>query len=122
MSNEKHTPTPWIFSQMHADDNYGIILNNDDMPQNKKARLLTEIAKVNLTIEEGKANAAFICLAVNNHDELVAALKAFIEWDDREKNAPPHNADENYFYRTMDLCRRAFENARTAIAKAEKGE
>jgi hypothetical protein len=44
--------------------------------------------------------------------DLLAACQAMIEWDNEEKS---HRLD---FYARMELCQRAFDLARAAIAKA----
>lgn len=75
---------------------------------------------------EGNANADLIAEAFNvatetgltprqlaeQRAELLEALQAMIEWDDREND---HAVD---FYERMDLCAIAFDKARAAIAKA----
>ena len=85
----KHTPTPWHLSPDKIDDTECIV----------KA---TTQAVCNTLHGNDEANAAFICLSCNLHDELVKALKQI--------------ADE-----PLGLVRDK-EIARAALAMAEKGE
>ncbi len=58
--------------------------------------------------EETEANARLVAAA----PELLEACEAMLAWDDREKD---HAVD---FYARMELCRKAFDSARIAVAKA----
>lgn len=92
----KHTPGPWVAE--FGDD---IVI----------ATPSCEIAVVAYTLAQRgahTANARLIAAA----PELLEAVKAMIEWDDREQD---HFVDFNV---RMDLCKRAFDLARAAIAKA----
>ena len=74
---------------------------------------------------ENAENAAFIVLACNVHDELLAACKAFVAVDDADKSRKPLLAaqgqamDGHTKLANYESC---VKRARAAIAKAEKGE
>lgn len=61
--------------------------------------------------EENWANARHIVHCVNTHDDLLAALKAFEDYAERE-----------HWPRQSEECRRIRDAARAAIDRAEGGE
>ena len=96
-----HTPGPW-FVPVRTGTQY------------VEARIgggwLQEVAACGPTAEAGqqKANARLIAAA----PDLLEACVAMIEWDDREQD---HAVS---FNQRTELCRKAFDKARAAIAKA----
>lgn len=69
-SDTKHTPTPWVVNTSDAVPMIGIDLGDG-------GGLLPIVSTVHgPSKREAKANAAFIVLACNNFDALVAALEA----------------------------------------------
>lgn len=76
--SQKHTPLPWVASYGGYGDNVAVILNADEMPEGKQARLLVEIGHINMTIRAGEANRDLIIRAVNSHDKLVEALEGLL--------------------------------------------
>ena len=65
-----HTPTPWKFSFECVDPEWAIVTTESG----------AIIANVNADHRQ-EANAQFIVRAVNSHDALVLAIKAFIKYD-----------------------------------------
>jgi len=66
-----HTPTPW---ELHGDGSLRICRPHALDP--KGCRPVAEAEILGQLRPEAEANAAFIVRAVNNHESLVAALKA----------------------------------------------
>lgn len=69
MSEQTHTPTPWMA----------------DGPMVSKAGTLICVADCedlakDMPDEEAEANAAFIVRACNSHDALISVLKEYLEW------------------------------------------
>lgn len=71
----------------------------------------TVVATVNKMISAGSANAAFIVRAVNSHDDLLAALKACLDWHIELVNS----GDAGFWNAEDDDC---VKQARAAISKA----
>lgn len=76
----KHTPTPWVADDLFMEDEtYTRIGTTDGTPTYYQRS--TTIAECYIDADEGlpdlraEANAAFIVLAVNSHEALVAALE-----------------------------------------------
>lgn len=76
MPETKHTPLPWNISD---DDEFEIV--NDEW--GGIALIFNEPAEVESFLEMARANAAFIVRAANNHDRLIEACKAWVEYFDR---------------------------------------
>ena len=76
MSETKHTPTPWA-CDYEDQDHTGIGIADDEM-------LIALVAPKGGPDELDKANAEFICLAVNCHDELVGMVECAIAAMDGE--------------------------------------
>lgn len=70
--NTKHTPTPWRVSKTYqgAQGEYETTIQDMD-----GIRIITVEAWKGDAQEEAESNADFLVLAVNTHDELVAALE-----------------------------------------------
>lgn len=81
----ERTKTPWV-KQKNA-DYYTHILRTED------GKFVVQLSQT----EEGRANAEFICLAVNNHDKLVAALL--------EERTNHHNYNLHYPSGDISRCR-----------------
>ncbi|HET6455534.1 MAG TPA: hypothetical protein VFI02_14105 [Armatimonadota bacterium] len=107
MKDQKHTALPWIKSIQDPADNYAVILNADPMPGGRRARLLTEIAKVNLTIDAGESNARLIAAAPLLLGACKETLCVLGEWDELHQ---PDNGPEWSHITAL----------RTAIEAAEK--
>jgi hypothetical protein len=69
----KHTPTPWFIARTSVGGAKVTI-----KPESQRNVSGTPICTVNRNRAEVDANAAFIVLAVNHHEELVAALQNMI--------------------------------------------
>src|SRR5689334_6751328 len=101
MSEQKHTPTPWI---VHAYFQSVVVPESDakkqigchidpDREAERHAKVILwyegseypEFHRSRVMRDEAKANAEFIVRAVNAHAELVAALEKIERWD----NFPP---------------------------------
>ena len=116
-----HTPTPWnvYITQEHM----GYILGPRPAP-NLPERPIATILEYNYSHpsrEESKANAEFIVLAANCHDELVEALKGFVEVHRQFNNMLSLRMADDAIVGCMDaLMDSACYNADTALAKAER--
>ncbi len=76
MTEEKRTPGPW--AQSHRNNKRGMSATEiyDTSGETIATLAWYPVEKGNgVTATAREANAAFICLAVNNHDALVEALK-----------------------------------------------
>ena len=72
----KHTPTPWKSNSME--------IFTDAGKTSKRIAFATGYAQGDQnTLDEIRANAAFIVKAVNMHDELVEALQEWLDEADR---------------------------------------
>lgn len=113
-----HTKTPWHVYDSYSDDRYPgidavgssiVIFGCED----------DETGVRGSTPEESFANAAFICRAVNAHDDLVAALKDLLDMcmsnGDFRNGVTDHSgsSDEGEYF--SGLC---FDRARRALTKA----
>lgn len=87
-----HTPTPWRSRS-------GGNRNKFFVEQSGNAEVVICTIDASVAIGKNEANADFIALAVNSHDELLAACKAAL-------------LDESTAHDVAELCRKA-------IAKAE---
>lgn len=67
-----HTPTPWLLED-------GTL-----RAAGEETRLVADVAIYGRLSDEGKANAAFIVRACNSHNDLVAALRAIQEIENKE--------------------------------------
>jgi hypothetical protein len=72
----KHTTLPWVVDGKFSD--YVGHLHVTSVPAN------VFVAEVIASDAEAEANAAFIVLAVNHHDELVEVLRAALAWHECE--------------------------------------
>ena len=76
MDKITHTPTPWYIREHHTSlilADTGLELIEYQLKHNKSDY---EIVTIRLdSADNGKANAEYICLAVNSHEGLVEALK-----------------------------------------------
>lgn len=75
----QHTPTPWFFQQAVTEPRYFIARKTDVSPSGMEG--IAGLYKGG--DEEAKANAAFIILACNAHDLLLAAAKEGLAWIDK---------------------------------------
>ena len=79
MTIRAHTPTPWKSTGLYVSDHREYVV-----AQTKPvSRLMTDILRA-------RANAEFICRAVNAHEALVEALHSVVTWFDaldREQHA-----------------------------------
>ena len=92
-------------------DEDGVIQSQTTVWQNGVKQVGWDYATIRAEVTDDwdqAANARLIAAA----PELLEALEAMIEWDDREKD---HAVD---FYKRTELCEIAFQKARAAIAKA----
>lgn len=104
MQAPKHTPTPWRLSESDA----AVILaddHSDDSDYPYAVALCQPCVPLNGDEDYGQFNAARIVLAVNGHDDLVAALKLLV-------------ADVKG-YAAWDRPCHALEVAEAALAKVE---
>lgn len=97
----KHTPTPWKHkeTEMHRHIITGKVSDGSE-----------EIAEVNdLWVNPGtmKANAEFICKAVNNHDKLLSALKLMV----KACIVAKHPEDRGVFFKIQEQARDAIKSA-----------
>jgi hypothetical protein len=80
MSNIKHTPTPWKTEKTGVVGIRAVINSSDD-----KHRIGTICGSTDSDLRD-EANAAFIVLAVNAHEELLEAAKLWTKfWDEMPK-------------------------------------
>ena len=115
---EKHTPLPWerfgthIYHASAVDDSGANVCTvGEPRPEGNTLVGYTPLAFGSKHRDEAYANAAFICRAVNAHDELLAALKDIVDdYSDRHDLSSPS---------TNPGIKLACEKARAAIAKAE---
>lgn len=73
MSEAKHTPLPWIW--LEGQPQITRYWNGTDRPIAEVLSSLPWHENYQKASEEAGANAGFICLACNNHEALVGALK-----------------------------------------------
>ena len=97
----KHANLPW---KLRSD---GVIEGPQDRRLPDGSTIRASIAKVNLHIDEGEANGAFIMRACHSHDDLVAALKRLMNFH------APRAAISGGVERDI------MERSRDALAKAE---
>lgn len=97
---DKHTPGPWSCVPSIPEEGVECF-----WIENGAQRITAVDGPQN---EEREATARLIAAA----PELMEAVEAMIEWDDREND---HAVD---FYARMDLCAKAFDKARAALSKA----
>ena len=101
--NAQHTPTPYEAIEIDQDGEY-----REWLIRNDKGRAVARIDMVNA---EGAANAAYIVRACNAHDDLVAALRKFLD-----KPMGRSSDDSRVVVRKSDV-----EMLRAALAKAGEG-
>lgn len=100
-----HTPGPW------TQDEYGSVKTPSG-----ETLLVEGVALAGRSTEETRANTRLIAAA----DDLLAACKAIVAWDEAENNARPYVEDGGIAFRNrLQLCAKAFDKARAAIKKAE---
>jgi len=104
----EHTPTPW---RVYEDDDCIVCFGEGDS--------ICDCAPGSPFVKMGaaKANAAFICKAVNNHEALVKALSTLLEFAQTQgdfKNGVVHNCiDEGEVFASG-----VFDEARAALNAA----
>ena len=103
MSNMKHTPTPWSYQCIGL---AGIGLFGPD----NKALWHHERSD-----EESHANSEFIVLAVNSHEQMVAALRETL----RKAVELFDDAPNEMTAQSVTLAEGVFKRARAALAAAE---
>ena len=101
MSNTKHTPTPWVALGRDIEDSNG-------------EHLATTYHMAGGEIGISSSNADFIVRACNNHDQMVAALKAILPFAEQHNDEGP--TDESW--QSIELIV-AIDGARAALAAAE---
>jgi hypothetical protein len=106
MKYTDHTAVPWILESKGWD---GQFIYGQDIRVNGDHKRF--IASVSLSYDGAEANAKFIVRAVNAHDDLVKALRAFVvEFEQRDGDF-------------TDAENARYLAARSAVAKAgEAGE
>lgn len=73
MTKIDHTPTPWL---IHSDNNpFTIIANIDGLFRFETVADCDVNSASPLTVDDCKANAAFIVKACNSHEEILAVLQ-----------------------------------------------
>lgn len=102
----EHHPVAKVFSGKWGDDYPDIRLVGESSLNLKAEPFMNQITYGEIPLEKARANAAFIVLACNTHDALLAALKYFLS------PLPDSTID---FY---GWFARGTEMARQAIAKA----
>lgn len=78
-----HTPTPWFLAAKKRGGVKTVIMADEPEASSKYMMIVAEC--VGISRGDGPvegANAAFIVLAVNAHDDLVTALRKAREWAD----------------------------------------
>jgi hypothetical protein len=109
----KHTPTPFIVGPNRAVDIRILAKRKDVVPDFKFG---TGEEMENVAVCRGplrKANAEFICLAVNNHDKLLEALEFYASG--KHMSGPKGRLMRSDCYVTEDG-----QKAREAIADVEE--
>ena len=76
-----HTPTPWAVQESE-----GIIWISENGKRERSVVYPRGSLGGKETVDIFKQNAEFIVLACNLHDDLIAAVKAFIEYDNSDVN------------------------------------
>jgi hypothetical protein len=105
-----HTPLPWT---VQSNDPYGdVYVYGRGRKQGRHKQLVAQVwSGVDRSTEVATANADFIVLACNAHDELVAALRGLNETTERYIAAP--SIDH------MNALTEGLRFARAALAKVQ---
>lgn len=101
MTDTAHTPTPWEFK------NHGHYFNIYQFADPQDHACTT-------TLQNAKANAAFIVRAANCHDELIELLKRAIEGRPTQEPCHPVLGKNSVAYKNWQL----WNDMRNALAKA----
>jgi len=109
----EHSPLPWTIDKSHP-GHLGIWASGERAPYHREVAVLPQRSNHPQTPHETTdANVEFIVRAVNTHDELLAALKAFLRAPSLGSSGPGSV--------TIEVQSFNLKAAEAAIRKAEGG-